>query len=299
MPLLRLFPELTVSYFFPFVALSRELLPQSPPCVHHIFLLSHLSRLNLPILPVPSSIVSLNLLLSLFFHELSHCVPPCDPHSFIRKFPPLFFITFFLSVSFISQPLSKCIVILIHPHPTHTHVINPTKVTYASYISSLVFLPFHPSLNCIPYCRFLKMSSDPPPTTPTPKATYSFRMTPARLARLTQNNLPSTTPKRKSRNTHHTQSPHNPLLYDVLVTQSQSPSSPPLLFLLHVLHLLTIIHNLPSEETATLTRYRQPSRFTTSISAIPRLTSQFLSALAGPLIIPRNLTTDFLRTLST
>ena len=139
------------------------------------------------------------------------------------------------------------------------------------------------------------MSADPPQTTHTPKSTYSFRMTPARLARLTQNSPPPTGTKRKTRNTQPTQSPqptavrrprhtvHSP---SSLVTPSTTRST-------------SSRHtSQPSiEETATLTRYRQPSRFTTSISAIPRLTSQFLSALAGPLLTPRNLTFDILRTL--
>ena len=139
------------------------------------------------------------------------------------------------------------------------------------------------------------MSSDPPPTTPTPKATYSFRMTPARLARLAQNSPPPAIPKRKARNIQPTQSSqptsvrrprHAVHFHSTTATPCTARST----------HTNCNSQSSP-EETVTLTRCRQPSRFTTSISAIPRLTSQFLSALAYPLIIPRNLTTDFLRTL--
>ena len=136
----------------------------------------------------------------------------------------------------------------------------------------------------------------PHQTTPfTPKSTYSFRMTPARLARLTQNPPPPTSPKRKTRNTQTTQSPQPTSVQHPRHTV-QSPSPP---VTLSTTRSTPTHHTSQSsiEETATLTRYRQPSRFTTSISAIPRLTSQFLSALAGPLITPRNLTLDILRTL--
>ena len=139
------------------------------------------------------------------------------------------------------------------------------------------------------------MSADSPQTTPPTRSTYSLRITPARLARLTQTSSPRAAPKRKTRNTQPTQSPQStsvrrphhivqspspPVTSSTTRITSTNPTSQPLI-----------------EETATLTRYRQPSRFTTSISAIPRLTSQFLSALAGPLLTPRNLTFDILRTL--
>ena len=139
------------------------------------------------------------------------------------------------------------------------------------------------------------MSADSQHTTPTPKATYSFRMTPARLARLTQNSPPPPAPKRKARNTQPTQS-SQPISVRRPRHTVHSPSFP----LIPSTTCSTHTHptsRASTEETATLTRVHQPSRFTTSISAIPRLTSQFLSALAYPLIIPRNLTTDFLRTL--
>ena len=139
------------------------------------------------------------------------------------------------------------------------------------------------------------MSSDPPPTTPTPKATYSLRMTPARLARLTQTNPPSTGTKRKTRHTQPTPVPHNTSVRRPRhIVQSPSPPATPSTTRSTTTHRIS---QSSSEETITLTRFRQPSRFTTSISAIPRLTSQFLSALAGPLITPRNLTFDILRTL--
>ena len=139
------------------------------------------------------------------------------------------------------------------------------------------------------------MSADSPQTTPPTRSTYSFRMTPARLARLTQNNPLPTGPKRKTRNTQPTQSPYNIFLRRPRhIVQSPSPAVTP--------STMRSTSTNPTsqsttEKTPTLTRYRQPSRFTTSISAIPRLTSQLLSALAGPLIIPRNLTTNLLRAL--
>ena len=140
-----------------------------------------------------------------------------------------------------------------------------------------------------------KMSADSPQTTPPTRSTYSFHITPARLARLTQNSPPPTGPKRKLRNTQPTQSLQHTSVRRPRHTV-QSPSSP---VTLSTTRSTSTHHTSQSstEETATLTRYRQPSRFTTSISAIPRLTSQFLSALAGPLITPRNLTIDILRTL--
>ena len=139
------------------------------------------------------------------------------------------------------------------------------------------------------------MSADSSQTTPLTRSTYSLRMTPARLARLTQNPPPPTGPKRKTRNTQTTQSPQPTSVRRPRHTVP-SPSPPVTLSTTRS----TPTHHTsqsPIEETATLTRYRQPSRFTTSISAIPRLTSQFLSALASPLITPRNLTLDILRTL--
>ena len=139
------------------------------------------------------------------------------------------------------------------------------------------------------------MSADPPRTTLTPKTTYSLRMTPARLARLTQNNPPPTSTKRKTRNTQSTQSPQPiSVRRPRHIAQSPSPHVTP-----STTRSTSSHHTSQSsiEETVTLTRYRQPSRLTTSISAIPRLTSQFLSTLAGPLLTPRNLTFDILRTL--
>ena len=140
------------------------------------------------------------------------------------------------------------------------------------------------------------MSADPPQITPPPTSTYSLRMTPERVARLnqtfqliTQTTRKTKTPKTTtpSRYTSLQRTPHtNNSSSSSLVPPSTTRSTP-------------IPHTIqpPTEETARLTRYRQPSRLSTSISAIPRLTSQFLSALAGPLITPRNLTTDILRTL--
>ena len=174
-------------------------------------------------------------------------------------------------------------------------MLNSTKVGYVSYTPSLAFLPFIPLLELHTLWSFLKMSADPPPITPTPKTTYSLRMTPARLARLTQNSPPPTGTKRKTRNIQSTQSPQ-PTSVRRPRHIAQSPSPP-----------VTPSNTRPTstnstsqsstEEIATLTRYRHPLRFTNSISAIPRLTSQFLSALAGPLLTPRNRTFDILRTL--
>ena len=119
-------------------------------------------------------------------------------------------------------------------------------------------------------------------------------MTPARLARLTQNNPPPTSTKRKTRNTQPTQPPHNTSIRRPRhIVQSPSPPVTPSTTRPTSTNPTS---QSSTEETATLTRYRPPSRFTTSISAIPRLTSQFLSALAGPLLTPRNLTFDILRT---
>ena len=157
------------------------------------------------------------------------------------------------------------------------------------------------------------MSDDSQPTTPTPKSTYSFRMTPARHARLTQTPQPRTRPTRKTPTPHPTPScqptpspnPPTPANPSSSSTASPTPLPTPSRPLdptsrpsvptrsTHCTHTT----QPPAEETPHLTRCRHPSRLTTSISAIPRLTSQLLSALTGPLITPRNITTDILRTL--
>ena len=140
------------------------------------------------------------------------------------------------------------------------------------------------------------MSSDPPPTTPTPKSTYSFHMTPARLAQLTRNSPPPTCLKRKTKNPKTTPSPrHTPLQRSPHIgnSSSSSPASPSTMCSTHTTHT----PQPPAKETASLTHCHQLSCLTTSISTIPRITAQFLSALAGPLITPRNLLTDILRAL--
>ena len=167
--------------------------------------------------------------------------------------------------------------------PTYTIIHYPTVFLFIPYI-------IHSPLSFSPLC----MSADSPQTTPPTRSTYSFRMTPARLARLTQNSPPPTGPKRKTRNTQPTQSPQpTPVRRPRHIVQSPSPPVTPSTTRPTATNPTS---QSSTEETATLTRYRHPSRFTTSISAIPRLTSQFLSALAGPLLTPRNLTFDILRT---
>ena len=141
-----------------------------------------------------------------------------------------------------------------------------------------------------------KMSADPPQTTPPPKSIYSLCMTPERVARLNQTFQPITRTTRKTKTPKTTTPPRYTSLQRTSHTDNSSSSS---LVSPSAPRSTPIPHppQPPTKETARLTRYRQPSCLSTSISAIPRLTSQFLSALAGPLITPRNLTTDILRTL--
>ena len=221
-------------------------------------------------------------------HSVFHTTPclPCAHFGYTTIHTP-----------FPYQPLSYLYLFYDSPHlclhppvPLPILIRNTPKPTNTNTTLHPLLL-----LRLLPLGNQHKMSADPPQTTHTPKSTYSFRMTPARLTRLTQNNPPPTSTKRKTRNTQSTQSPHNTSVRRPRhIVQSPSSSTTP------STTRSTSTNRIPQsspEETVTLTRFRQPSRFTTSISAIPRLTSQFLSALAGPLIIPRNFTTDFLRTL--
>ena len=205
-------------------------------------------------------------------------------------------------------PIVSPFVLSVLP-PTHSLLFLSTLTDVANlYI-------FYNTLQCFPCFPYLihyslssshlriltpirhspKMSADSPQTTPPTRSTYSFRITPAQLARLPRNSQPPTYPKRKPKTPKTTPpSCHISLQRPSHVVQpSSSPVSPSTMRSTPT----NPISQPSTKETATLTRYRQPSRFTTSISAIPHLISQFLSALAGPLITPRNLTIDILRAL--
>ena len=121
-------------------------------------------------------------------------------------------------------------------------------------------------------------------------------MTSERVARLNQTFQLITRTTRKTKTPKTTTLPRYTSLQRTSHTDNSSSSSP---VSPSATHSTPIPYppQPPTEETARLTRYYQPSRLSTSISAIPRLTSQFLSALASPLITPRNLTTDILHTL--
>ena len=174
------------------------------------------------------------------------------------------------------------------------------------------------------------MSADPSQTTPPPRSTYSLRMTPAHRARLAKplatthyalpvnlkapkpTQLASTYPAIEllscaplSLLSHF----HCPLLYRRTSNPSTFFPSPYSVDVTQTATRALLLPHAPAHHTirtppppaiettraspVTVTPHASP----TSISAIPRITSQLLSALAGPLITPRNLTTDILRTL--